>query len=137
MTFYADPRQDLPAPHKQKRIIFYADGLKVYGAIPYVLQRRLKAKFYSNNAPGLFGGRLIAPTMESNYTVVPYQARHDVIEKLLNWLYADAGFKWGIAKDFHASIEGWNAWRPVPETLSLALCEQREKLQTLLYGGIE
>lgn len=135
MTFYADSTQDLPTPHKQKRIVFYADGLKVYGVIPYILQRRLGAKFYSNNAPGLFGCRMIAPTMEHNYTVVPYRATSRAVKELLDWLYANAGFRWGIAKDFHAIIEGWNAWRPQPETLILALDKQRMNLQKLLHEG--
>ena len=72
--YFADPRVDLPQPWKEKRIIFYAQGVKIYGQIPYILQRRLQAEFYSNNLPWL-GVRLIGPTFESNYTLVRYHRK--------------------------------------------------------------
>lgn len=123
MPFYADPQEDLPQPWKRKRIVFYAVGMKIYGQIPYILQRRLGAEFYSNNAPFL-GGRLIAPTLERNYTVVPYHrddgTRHndEILESLMGWLIEGEGFEWAIAgpRDFNKEIRRWNAWESPPDT---------------------
>lgn len=104
MAYYADPRTDLPAAWRAKRVIFYALGLKVYGQIPYVLQRRLQAQFRSNSFSFL-AGRLTLPTGERNYTVVPYR-RDDgerqpeaALDAFLAWLEADAGYEWAVAAE--------------------------------------
>ena len=137
-SYWANPQTDLPAPWKEKGIIFYAQGLKVYGQIPYLLQRRLQAEFFSNNAP-IFGARIVAPTREHNYTVIPYR-REDgnphsrkAIKALLDWLYSDKGFVWAIAKDFGDNIKTWNAWRSKPETWAPAE-EMPPQLLRLLSG---
>lgn len=143
MTFYADSRYDLPAPWKQKSIIFYAQGLKIYGQIPYLLQKRLQAVFYSNNAPAFFGGRIIAPTMENNYTVIPYRRQDSkfhslaVIQSLLDWLYKDKGFRWGIAVNFHDNICEWNAWKESPETFVPAKASHRSDVLLLFLPSEE
>lgn len=101
MPFRCNPSEDLPSATKTKRIIFYGKGLKIYGTLPYLLSRRLKAEFYSNNfvqSGGAFRGMgLIAPAYEANYTVVPYTQRPQHASALLNWLLSDAGFEWAIA----------------------------------------
>lgn len=141
MTYYADPKNDLPQPWKQKRIIFYAQGLKIYGQIPYILQRRLQAEFYSNNA-SFMGARLIAPTMENNYTLVHYRRadgqRHSdtILEALLDWLYNDKGFKWAIAKDFFKRIDLPNFWNWPPETFVLGESEHRPGIKQLLLTAL-
>ena len=135
-SYWANPQFDLPAPWKEKAIIFYAQGLKVYGQIPYLLQRRLQAEFYSNNAP-IFGARIVAPSWERNYTVIPYRHKdgnphvQKAIKALLDWLYADKGFVWAIAMDFHDNIKCWNAWRPKPETWAPAEKMPPQLLQLL------
>jgi len=143
MTFYANPHRDLPAPWKQKRAIFYAQGLKVYGQIPYILQRRLGAEFFSNSGT-IFGGASLLTTssMEDNYTVVPYRQRdgtlhsQEVLNTLYKWLMADKGFQWAIAVDFHVNIKQWNAWNWPPETWIPGEPEQKEMLvQLFLVSG--
>jgi hypothetical protein len=94
--YRCNPRHDLPEKWKAKRIIFYGQGLKIYGEMPYLLKRRLKAEFFSNfRHNGQFG--LIAPAMEMNYSVVPYNQSPEYTAALLEWLFADAGFEWAIA----------------------------------------
>lgn len=143
MTYYANPTKDLPQPWKQKRIIFYAQGLKIYGQIPYILQRRLQGEFYSNNVPVL-GCRLIGPTMEDNYTLVRYRRPKDgkrhgdaALEALLDWLYADKGFEWAIAKDFFRRIDLPNFWNWPPETFVMGGPEHRPGIKQLLLTAPE
>jgi hypothetical protein len=94
--YKCDPRYDLPEKWKIKRIIFYGQGLKIYGEMPYLMKRRLRVEFFSNyHHNGQFG--LIAPAMEMNYSVVPYHQSPDLTAALLEWLFADAGFEWAIA----------------------------------------
>lgn len=103
MVYRCDPGLDLPAPHKAKRVIFYRHGLKVYGELPYLLKKRLKAEFYSNFAVnGGFG--MIAPAVEPNYSVIPCGQPPDRSMALLDWLFADAGFEWAIAIDYDRDI---------------------------------
>jgi hypothetical protein len=123
MSFYADPRKDLPAPWKEKRVVIYRQGLKIYGQIPYILQRRLQAEFFSNNAP-FMGSRLLAPTGEDNYTLVPWRSKdgrthsQEAVRALLDWLYADKGFTWAVAAapEFYERQDEWNAWKEPPRT---------------------
>lgn len=124
MGFYADPRNDLPADWKPKRAIFYAQGLKVYGQIPYVLQRRLQAQFISNEFRFL-GGRVRVPTAERNYTIIPFHRddgeRHsaEALDALLAWLEAGAGYEWAIAagREFGRSdLYAANALNEPPKT---------------------
>jgi hypothetical protein len=116
MAFRCDPPQDLPTVWKLKRIIFYAQGLKIYGVLPYLLNRRLKGEFYSNyyvNSSGAFrGSGMIAPAMEFNYTVIPYTQKPEHSKALLEWLSEDAGFEWAIAseRDFHKDLRHGNAF---------------------------
>lgn len=137
MTYFADPREDLPAPWKPKRVIFYAQGLKIYGQIPYVLQRRLQAEFVSNDV-SFFGGRLVGPTAERNYTLVRYcrqdgQSHGDAaLEALLDWLYADKGFEWAIALDYHKRIDLPNLFNWPPEVWMPGGPEQRPDIKQLL-----
>lgn len=125
MAYYADPNADLPAEWKLKRAIFYACSLKVYGQIPYILQRRLGAEFISNIASGPFGGRVVAPTGEDNYTVVPYRRADgecqsdEALAAFLSWLEADAGYEWAIAApgEFERrDLRQPNWWRKPPQT---------------------
>jgi len=140
MNFYADPANDLPSPFKPKRCIFYTQGLKVYGQIPYILQKRLQAEFYSNNMPCL-GGRIVAPTAEANYTVVPYRRRdeqphsQEAIDELLTWLYEGKGFEVAIAADFDKSICDWNAFQMPPETWIPAEEDYQDMIRGLLGDG--
>lgn len=121
MSYYADPKRDLPAPWKLKRVLFYREGMKIYGQIPYILQRRLKARFYSNNAP-LLGGRVIGPTLERNYTVIPYRRpdgrphSQEALAALFDWLWSDQGFEWAIAVEWHKHIQEWNVFNAPPMT---------------------
>lgn len=99
---------DLPASWKAKNIIFYAQGLKIYGVLPYLLHRRLKAEFYSNYGvpAGTFrGGGIIAPAVESNYTFVPYNQSPELIKALYEWLMkGKMGLYWAIAVEFEQNI---------------------------------
>ena len=63
---------DLPGDHKPKLVVVYAAGLKIYGALPYLLQRRLQARFNSSEVGG-GGMRVFGPTWEPNYTIVPWR----------------------------------------------------------------
>lgn len=144
MTYYADPSRDLPAPWKAKRIVFYAKGLKVYGQIPYILQRKLHAEFISNNAP-LLGGRIIGPTREQNYTIIRYRRNdgsmhsEEAIEALMDWFYSDKGFEWGIAGsgNFRDNLDGPNFFQQPPETVVLAEEGDRPNLLGLLMDGAQ
>jgi hypothetical protein len=142
MAYFANPQEDLPQPWKRKRILFYAQGLKVYGQIPYILQRRLQAEFISNNAP-FMGARLIAPTAEQNYTLVRYYRedgrRHSeaTLEALLDWLYADKGFEWGIAKNFFERLDLPNWWQAPAEVLEIGKEEHRPDIKQLMLTAPE
>lgn len=143
MTFFANPSQDLPQPWKQKRIIFYAQGLKIYGQLPYILQRRLQGEFFSNDM-SFMGGRLWGPSFENNYTLVRYRRAKDgkrhsdvALEALLDWLYADKGFEWAIAKDFHRRIDLANLFNWPPETFVLGGPEHRPDIKQLLLTAPE
>lgn len=140
MAFYANPAKDLPAPWEEKRIIFYAEGLKIYGQIPYILQRKLQAEFISNDVVGGMG-RLIGPSGERNYTLVPYRRedgeRHSesTIEALLDWLYEDRGFEWAIAApgEFERrDLRLVNWFQSPPETIVPAGPEHRQLIRRLL-----
>lgn len=96
MPYYADLQQDLPSPHTRKRVIFYAAGLKVYGLLPQLLSRRLHGEFRSSSTSFL-GGKLMWPTQQRNWTVVPYAQSPENVARLLTWLQSGAGFEWGIA----------------------------------------
>jgi hypothetical protein len=110
MSFRCDFAQDLPEKWKPKRIIFYAQGLKIYGLLPHFLNRRLKGEFYSNNfvqSSGSFRGMgMIAPACEFNYTFIPYTQKPEYAKALLEWLSQDAGLEWAIAspQDFNLNI---------------------------------
>ncbi len=116
MAFRCDFSQDLPAPWKVKRIIFYSQGLKVYGELPYILKRKLQAEFYSNffvQSSGAFRGHgMIVPAYESNYTVVPYTQKPEHTKALLSWLSEDKGFEWAIAskRDFNKDLRDGTAF---------------------------
>jgi hypothetical protein len=110
MSFRCDFSQDVPALWKPKRIIFYSQGLKIYGLLPHILNRRLKGEFYSNyfvQSSGAFrGAGMIAPAQEFNYTYVPYTQKPAHAKALLEWLSEDKGFEWAIAsaQDFNLNI---------------------------------
>jgi hypothetical protein len=110
MPFRCDFSQDVPNQSKPKRIIFYAQGLKIYGLLPHILNRRLKAEFYSNyfvQSSGAFrGAGMIAPAVEFNYTVIPYTQKPEHAKTLFEWLYEGKGFEWAIAapQDFNLNI---------------------------------
>lgn len=141
MVSFANPSEDLPQPWRRKRIIFYASALKVYGQIPYILQRRLQAEFVSNNVSGPLGGRLIGPTAEQNYTLVPYRRDdgslqpEEAVEELLDWLFEDRGVEWGIAApgEFGRTDLALPNWfnRP-PETFVPARPADRTRFRRLL-----
>jgi hypothetical protein len=117
MPYYADLSSDLPAPYKQKRAVFYRQGLKVYGLLPYILARRLKAQFFSGETS--WGNvRISAGSFESNWTAIPYQQSPEAVNALLDWLYADKGFEVAIAseQDWDDTIFSANVYRMPPHT---------------------
>lgn len=117
MTYYADFDRDLPDPHKRKRVIFYRQGLKVYGLLPYLLQRRLKAQFFSGSMS--WGRvRISMGSLESNWTAIPYTQTAESLSALLDWLYSDAGFEAAIASraEFDDDIFSANVYREPPKT---------------------
>lgn len=117
MPFYADFREDIPSPHKPKRVIFYREGMKVYGLLPYILQRRLKAQFFSNAFS--WGNAIIAAgSAEANWTSVPYTAPPEAVSALLDWLLADKGFEVALAspEDWDDDIFSANVFRMPPRT---------------------
>ena len=93
---------DQPQAWKAKRLIFYQVGIKIYGQIPYILQKRLGATFISSES-SFMGGRIIGPTFEDNYTIVPYrrsdgtEQKPEAINALLDWLLSDRGCEYTIA----------------------------------------
>lgn len=131
MSFKCDFSQDIPQKWKPKRIIFYKRGLKIYGLLPHILNRRLKGEFYSNyyvQSAGAFRGHgTIAPAYELNYTVVPYTQKPEYANALLEWLSQDAGFEWAIAspRDFTKDLRDGTAFtQRDPETWVPAENEQ-------------
>ena len=133
---------DLPHKWKAKRIIFYQKGLKIYGLIPHLLNRRLKGEFISNHlviSQGAFrGAGFLAPSGEDNYTVIPYAQKPEHAEMLLSWLYDGSGFEWAIAgpENWQDNIQEWNAYRRCPSTWVPANNEQgwRAGFQKALEG---
>jgi len=139
--YRADLSRDIPSPGLPKRIIFYAQGLKIYGLIPYVLNRRLKGEFISNVAmlPGWGRGAAIAaPTGEANYTVIPYIQKPEHVQMLIDWLYEDRGFEWAIADpdNFNDQLREWNAYKQPPSVWVPCQSEEgwREGFQKALMG---
>lgn len=140
--YRADLSRDLPMDWKPKRIVFYAQGLKIYGLIPHLLNRRLKGEFISNyfvQTSGMFrGAGMLAPTGEENYTVIGYSQRPEYVQFLLDWLYEGKGFEWAIAgpENFQDDIREWNAGKRPPETWVPAQEDQgwREGFQLALKG---
>jgi hypothetical protein len=114
MSFKCNFSEDIPDKSKQKRIIFYQQGFKIYGLLPYILNRKLKGEFYSNHFThdsGAFRGMgVIAPAYELNYTVVPYSQDSVKAKLLIDWLLDGSGFEWAIALDFHADIKQGTAF---------------------------
>jgi hypothetical protein len=116
MAFRCDFSQDVPEKWKPKRIIFYKQGLKIYGLLPHILNRRLKGEFFSNysvHSSGAFRGHgMIAPAYESNYTLVHYTQKPEYAKALLEWLSQDAGFEWAIAspQDFNTDLREGTAF---------------------------
>lgn len=126
-------------------MVFYAEELKVYGQIPYILQRRLGAKFISNEGSIFGGGRIMAPTGEKNYTIVPYR-RPDgrphtdkALEKFFDWLYEGKGFKWAIAgpQNFYDQLDLINWWNVPPKLLKIALVSDRVDLLKMIQSGLD
>jgi hypothetical protein len=83
--------QDISTAGKQKNILFHPKALKVYGVVPYILGKKLKAQF--------FGNWLQDSHTEPNFTVIKYQQKQEHIQALTDWLYADTSFKWAITDD--------------------------------------
>lgn len=135
MTYYADLANDLPAPYKRKRIIFYRQGLKIYGLIPYLLQRKLKAQFFSGTIN--WGRvRISAGSLEGNWTAVPYQQKSENVSALVDWLYADKGFEVAIASqdDWGDNIFSPNVFRTPPMTWYPACDEARQGFLRIAGG---
>jgi len=117
MPYYADLSNDLPAPYKRKRVIFYRQGLKIYGLLPYILQRKLKAQFFSGTVS--WGNvRISAGSLEENWTAVSYASVREYMDALLDWLSSDPGFEVAIASrdDWEDSIFSANVFRYPPKT---------------------
>lgn len=117
MTYYADLSNDLPVPYKRKRVIFYQQGLKVYGLLPYLLQKKLKAQFFSGSIS--WGNvRISAGSFEDNWTAIPYQQSSTNLIFLLDWLYSDSGFEVALAskEDWEDNIFLGNIFHMPPHT---------------------
>lgn len=122
MTAFAN-RYDQPTAWQPKRCIFYGIGLKIYGQIPMRLQMLLDAEFVSNSF-SMMGSRVFVPSMEQNFTVVPYRLangkRHDPesVEELKAWLNSDAGYEFAFAapSEFNCEIRGINMRFGLPKT---------------------
>ncbi len=144
MTYFANPANDLPVAWKPRRVIIYAQGLKVYGLMPYILARRLQAKFVSNDFSVLGGmSRVAAPTMDDNYTLISW-LRTDgtphgtaVIDALLDWLYADAGFQIGVATldFFYDRLDEPNIFKSAPRTFIPAINDHVAFFRWALQSG--
>jgi hypothetical protein len=117
MPYYANLDNDLPAPYKRKRAIFYRQGLKIYGLLPYILARKLKAQFFSGSFAG-HGVMISAGSFEANWTAVPYRQSPETLTALLEWLYSGKGFEVAIAseEDFDDNIFSGNVFRAPPKT---------------------
>lgn len=116
MRYRAKPSLDFPNPAKTKRILFYRLAIKVYGVLPYLLNRQVQGDFRSND------NGIVFLSADSNYTVVPYGLDDLAIKALLSWLCADAGFEWGIAgpRDWNATnLRTNNANKPWPQVKHL------------------
>jgi hypothetical protein len=126
---------DLPDPNAPKRVVFYFAALKIYGVIPFLLTRRVRGEFISNEwSSGAGGISFVAPTGEANYTLVPYQQSPASAHALLDWLYADAGFQWGIAEAFATPLcelrqVNWMRW---PVTVWHPAGKRREGFSAVL-----
>lgn len=122
MTYYANLERDLPSPYHRKRVIFYRQGLKIYGLLPYLLQHKLKAQFFSGSfrvgGSGFPRMRLSAGSFESNWTAIPYQQPPEHIAALLDWLYSEKGFEAAIATEdyWDDNIFSANVFRMPPHT---------------------
>lgn len=96
-----------------KRLIFYQRGLKIYGLLPYILCRRLKAQFISNywvsDDWAFRGAGVIAPTNEANYSALPYSQSPENAQRLWDWLHADKGFEYAIAGPNDFGCDTWRA----------------------------
>lgn len=112
MISYAKPT-DAPATWKVKKCVFYAEGLKIYGQIPYRLQFLLDAKFISSTFSGM-GSIFSVPTLEPNFTLIPYRQKNgephlqSAIDELLQWLLEGKGYEWGVAEDFNREFYSIN-----------------------------
>jgi hypothetical protein len=117
MTYFANLQEDLPSSWHRKRVIFYQQGIKIYGLLPYILNRKLKAQFFSNSFSAL-GGRMSVGSFEANWTAVPYGQSRANIDALLDWLYSDKGFKVAIATPecWNDDIFSANMWKMPPHT---------------------
>lgn len=140
MINYAHPG-DLPAPWKPKLAVVYAAGLKIYGCLPYLLQRRLQARFNSSEVGG-GGMRVFGPTWEPNYTIVPWRrddgALHspENLKALIQWLESGKGYIWVIAgpENFNDRLD--TPWgRHLPEAFQpLDTHSDSEGLLALMTG---
>ena len=140
MINYAQPG-DLPDDYKPKLVVVYAAGLKIYGCLPYLLQRRLQARFNSSEVGG-GGMRVFGPTWEPNYTIVPWRrddgALHspENLKALIQWLESGKGYIWVIAgpENFNDRLD--TPWgRHLPEAFQpLDTHSDSEGLLALMTG---
>lgn len=132
MTYFANLQEDLPSAWHRKRVIFYQQGIKIYGLLPYLLQRKLKAQFFSGSfsvgGNGFPRMRLSTGSFEANWTAISYQQSRENISALLDWLYSEKGFKVAIAsaENWHDDIFSANMWRMPPHTWYPVGTEARE-----------
>jgi hypothetical protein len=85
MRHPVDFDKDIPSAGKQKEVLFYQTGLKVYGVLPYILHRKLRAEFCSSS-----------DARENNFTLISYQQKSENVQALADWLYKDSGFVWAF-----------------------------------------
>lgn len=144
MINYAQPG-DLPDDYKPKLVVVYAAGLKIYGCLPYLLQRRLQARFNSNEISS--GGlRIFGPSWEPNYTVIPWRRDDgqphspEILQSLADWLQSGKGFTWVVAaqENFYDRLDA-NFFRSRPEVWQpeSAQADPQGLLALLEKGGIE
>lgn len=122
MTAYASP-DDIPNPYKAKLVIVYAQGLKIYGQIPYLLARRLHAIFVSNQNSFMGGGTIWFPSAEDNFTAVPWRRPDgephspETIQALTGWLQSGKGAIYLVAapENFNDSLTRFTPWRGTPK----------------------